>query len=279
MPPERARDGASPERYWLLIEFGDTEICKTSPGLDEDLYVTAEAEAFVKWHAGQLSWAAAIRDRRIQLYGPSWLVRAFPTWNARSMFAHIKPVSRSRALRLNSIGTAGRAMLRAIRGHRSHFLPSRIRHGDKEDDMDNVTVEGSSTLSPMDLSMPRSKGIVIGFWIVTALFCLQIGFTAYAQLGLPQVAEAFTHLGFPDYFRVELAWAKLLGVVLLLAPVPARLKEWAYAGFAITLGSALIAHFAVGDGPEAWGFAAGTGVLWGLSYFFWRRLEAMPASA
>ena len=141
----------------------------------------------------------------------------------------------------------------------------------------NVTLESSSTLSPMDLSMTRSKAIVIaswGFWTVTALFCLQIGFTAYAQLRLPQVAEAFTHLGFPDYFRVELAWAKLLGVVLLLAPVPARLKEWAYAGFAITLGSALIAHLSVGDGPQAWGWAAATGVLWGLSYFLWRRLEA-----
>jgi hypothetical protein len=80
-----------PERYWLLIEFGDAEICKTPPGLDEDLYITAEAEAFVKWHAGQLSWAAAIRDRRIHLHGPAWLVRAFPMWNARSMFAHITP--------------------------------------------------------------------------------------------------------------------------------------------------------------------------------------------
>jgi hypothetical protein len=135
----------------------------------------------------------------------------------------------------------------------------------------NVTLEGSGALSPMDLSMPRSKGIVIGFWIVTSLFCLQIGFTAYAQLRLPQVAEAFTHLGFPDYFRVELSLAKLLGVVLLLAPVPARLKEWAYAGFAITLGSALIAHLSVGDGPQAWSWAAGTGVLWGLSYLFWHR--------
>ena len=48
-----------PERYWLLIEQGDTEICKTYPGLDEDLYITAEAEAFVKWHTGQLSWAEA----------------------------------------------------------------------------------------------------------------------------------------------------------------------------------------------------------------------------
>ena len=137
----------------------------------------------------------------------------------------------------------------------------------------NVTVTSSGALSPIDLSLPRSKGIVIGFWTATVLFCLQIGFTAYAQLALPQVAEAFARLGFPDYFRVELAWAKLLGVVLLLAPVPARLKEWAYAGFAITLVSALIAHFSVGDGPEAWGFAAGTSVLWGLSYFFWRRVS------
>lgn len=128
---------------------------------------------------------------------------------------------------------------------------------------------------PRDLTMPRSKPLVIAFWIVTALLCLQIGFTAYAQLRLPQVAEAFAHLGFPAYFRVELACAKLLGVVLLLAPVPARLKEWAYAGFAIDLGSALIAHFSVGDGPKAWGWAAATGVLWGLSYVLWRRLQAM----
>ena len=134
-------------------------------------------------------------------------------------------------------------------------------------------------LSATNLGMSRSKGIVAGFWIVTALFCLQIGFTAYAQLRLPQVAEMFTHLGFPDYFRVELAWAKLLGVVLLLAPVPTRLKEWAYAGFAITLGSALIAYLAVGDGPEAWSWSVVTGVLWGLSYFFWRRVKAMSASA
>ena len=121
--------------------------------------------------------------------------------------------------------------------------------------------------------MHRSKATVVSFWIVTALFCLQIGFTAYAQLRLPQVADAFADLGFPGYFRVELAWAKLLGVLLLLAPVPARLKEWAYAGFAITLGSALIAHLSVGDGPDAWGWAAGTLVLWALSYFFWRRLQ------
>jgi len=118
------------------------------------------------------------------------------------------------------------------------------------------------------VTTPKAKTVV--YWIITGLFCLQMSFTAYAQLRLPEVAQAFAHLGFPAYFRVELSWAKLLGVLILLAPVPLRLKEWAYAGFAINLASALIAHLAVGDGPEAWGFAAATGVLWGLSYFLWQ---------
>jgi hypothetical protein len=93
-----------------------------------------------------------------------------------------------------------------------------------------------------------------------------MGFTAYAQLRLPQVAEAFTHLGFPDYFRVELSWAKLLGVLLLLAPAAGATQGVGYAGFAIT--SALRSSPTLGGRrPEAWGWAAATGVLWGMSYF------------
>ena len=79
----------------------------------------------------------------------------------------------------------------------------------------------------------------------------------------------------PITSRVHLAWAKLAGIVVLLAPVPARLKEWAYAAFALNIGFAITAHIAVGDGPDAWLWAVGTGVLWGLSYF-WRRLDAAP---
>lgn len=136
-----------------------------------------------------------------------------------------------------------------------------------------------STLQKPALSAITPKAITIAYRIVTGLFCLQMGFTAYAQLNLPEVAQAFAHLGFPDYFRVELSLAKFAGIALLVAPVPARLKEWAYAGFAIDLTSAVIAHLAVGEGPEAWGWAAGTGVLWGLSYYFWRRREAAPAQS
>ena len=96
-------------------------------------------------------------------------------------------------------------------------------------------------------------------------------FTAYAQPALPQVQQVFTHLGFPDYFRVELSVAKIVGVVVLMVPVPARLKEWAYAGFAVTLTSALIGHLAAGDSVAVYSWAVVAGVILGLSYFFYTK--------
>ena len=130
--------------------------------------------------------------------------------------------------------------------------------------------------------MNESKGLAAAFWIFTALFCLEMSFTAYYELlRLPEAAQAFTRLGFPAAsFRVELSWAKVAGVAALLMPmVPARgviyvIKEWAYAGFAINLVSALIAHLSIADRPEALAPSAATSVLWGLSYFFWRQLQA-----
>jgi hypothetical protein len=128
-------------------------------------------------------------------------------------------------------------------------------------------------------NVASTKVNMVGYWIATSLFALQMGFTAYAQLRLPQVAAAFTHLGFPAYFRVELSWLKLAGLLVLLLPAPDRLKEWAYAGFAITLVSALIAHLSVGDDAAKWSWAVGTAVLWAMSYFFFRRLAPRASSA
>jgi hypothetical protein len=66
---------------------------------------------------------------------------------------------------------------------------------------------------------------------------------------------------------------------LLIPMAPARIKEWAYAGFAINLVSALVAHFSISDRPQAFIPSTITSVLWCLSYYFWRRLQATPASA
>ncbi len=62
------------------------------------------------------------------------------------------------------------------------------------------------------------------------------------------MAEGFKHLGFSDYFRVELAVAKIFGALVLIIPaIPVRIKEWAYAGFGITFISASIAHASSAD--------------------------------
>ena len=89
------------------------------------------------------------------------------------------------------------------------------------------------------------------YWVSTGMVCLVMIFSAVNfNLTNPigPMKGAFTHLGYPDYFRIELTAAKVLGVLALLIPgVPGKVRNFAYAGFAITLLSASIAHFSVGD--------------------------------
>lgn len=84
------------------------------------------------------------------------------------------------------------------------------------------------------------------YWITTTLLALQLVLAGIMYFTNPEVATGFVHLGFPDYFRQELGIAKLAAAVLVLLPmVPLRVKEWTYAGLAITFVSAFIAHTAV----------------------------------
>src|SRR4030088_614391 len=126
--------------------------------------------------------------------------------------------------------------------------------------------------------MPKTK-TVVAFWITTAVFSLWMLFTAYAVLYLPPAIEAFTQLGFPaHFFRVEVSCAKVAGVAILLLPTPQRLKEWAYAGFAINLGSAFIAHLAAGEGAAAYSWSLVAGAILALSYTFnWKRASETGA--
>ncbi|MGG9970292.1 DoxX family protein [Ferruginibacter sp. SUN002] len=90
------------------------------------------------------------------------------------------------------------------------------------------------------------------YWSATGIIGLMMLFSAYNYFSNPQMAGAFKHLGFPDYFRIELAIAKILGVAILLIPqVSNKIKEWAYAGFGIVFISASIAHASSGDPSSA----------------------------
>lgn len=86
------------------------------------------------------------------------------------------------------------------------------------------------------------------YWTITGFFSLLMVFNAVQYLINPQLVKDFIHLGFPDYLRIELAFAKTIGALVLILPkIMARIKEWAYAGFGINLISASIAHLMSGD--------------------------------
>lgn len=89
----------------------------------------------------------------------------------------------------------------------------------------------------------NSKYLYWGSTGLVALLALASGAMYFVQ----PPTETFAQLGFPDYFRIQLGVAKLVGGVALLVPLPRWVKEWTYAGFTIDFGSAIIAHLAVGD--------------------------------
>ena len=95
------------------------------------------------------------------------------------------------------------------------------------------------------------KATKIIYWATTGLLAVMMSYSAYLYLTEPAMELAFQHLGFPGYFRVELAIAKLIGAVLLLVPISTRIKEWVYAGFSIVFISAFIAHLVSGDPVSA----------------------------
>ena len=86
------------------------------------------------------------------------------------------------------------------------------------------------------------------YWIATGIVA---GIMLWSALNFalnPEMKDAFAHLGLPDWFRIELTIAKLLGVAALTLPmIPATVKEFAYFGFAIVLVSAAVAHLSSGD--------------------------------
>lgn len=115
------------------------------------------------------------------------------------------------------------------------------------------------------------------FWTTTTIIFLMEGVIPALTGNTELAKEGIRHLGYPDYFRIELTVFKVLGALALILPmIPARLKEWAYVGFGITMVSAFIGH-AVVDGVNTQTFLplVFLGILI-ISYIFYhKKLEAV----
>jgi len=98
---------------------------------------------------------------------------------------------------------------------------------------------------------PAGKAGKIIYWVATLWLALGMVSTGIVQLiKTKEETDLMTHLGYPIYFLTILATWKMLGVVAVLVPKFALLKEWAYAGFFFAMTGAVFSHIAIGDGTK-----------------------------
>lgn len=98
---------------------------------------------------------------------------------------------------------------------------------------------------------PGGRTGKIIYWIATIWLALGMLSTGAVQLFKAKEGQGgvdmITHLGFPVYLLTILGIWKILGVVAVLIPKFALLKEWAYAGFFFVMTGAIFSHIALSD--------------------------------
>lgn len=76
------------QRYWIVFEHDDIEICVKNPGHDVDLWVSGNIKTLVEIWLGHITLRQACDDGALQLDGSRSEVEAFSEWFILSHFAH-----------------------------------------------------------------------------------------------------------------------------------------------------------------------------------------------
>jgi hypothetical protein len=76
-------------KYWLVMKPDDVSVCLHYPGFESDVLVIADLSAFYQVWLGRTTFAAALRNRSIEIAGIPSLVRGFPHWFALSPVAEL----------------------------------------------------------------------------------------------------------------------------------------------------------------------------------------------
>lgn len=120
------------------------------------------------------------------------------------------------------------------------------------------------------------KKTKIFYWIFNSLFCFFMLGSAIPDILSSSEAVKGMHdgLGYPLYFIPFIGVAKTLGVVAVLLPINAKIKEWAYAGLCFDLIGATYSIFAAGQGANAWFMILPLSFAALAYYFFWKKQRA-----
>ncbi|MEH6703538.1 MAG: DoxX family protein [Galbibacter orientalis] len=114
------------------------------------------------------------------------------------------------------------------------------------------------------------------FWIATSLiFVMEALMPLATLLFAHEYFNAGTKpLGYPDYFAYALIVCKVLGGTAIMFPkLPAKLREWAYAGLTFNLIFAVISHIVVDQVIANIIMPIVVGVVLGVSYIYSQKIK------
>ncbi len=120
------------------------------------------------------------------------------------------------------------------------------------------------------------RGLNILYWATTIPFALFMGMVGVQNAMMTQgsIDLITTNLGYPQYIIPPLGWAKILGSLGILVPIPPRLREWCYAGLFFDLIGAVYSGVAKNGFDPMMLTLLVPFALMGLSYGAWlRKLE------
>jgi hypothetical protein len=125
------------------------------------------------------------------------------------------------------------------------------------------------------------KTINIIYWVSTLLFAALMIFSSIGGIEPNKQTIEFLHdgLGYPIYFIQFISIAKIVGAVVLLIPVPKKVKEWAYAGLFFDLAGAVYSGVAVAGKLDPMMLMMLGWIVPGVvSYYYWGKKTRLAGS-
>ncbi len=109
------------------------------------------------------------------------------------------------------------------------------------------------------------------YWGVTGLFGVAMIGAGIFELTHPkELTDTMDRLGFPHYALTLIGVGKIAGGAIVLVPSLDRIKEWAFAGFAVDFYGAIASHGIAGDTFEQTAPAVFAALFCAAAYFVWK---------
>lgn len=77
------------DRWWLVVQGGEVDLCLKDPGYEVDVFMTTDLRTLTRYFMGDISTRDALDSGAIRLHGRRALVADFERWMPRSHFGQV----------------------------------------------------------------------------------------------------------------------------------------------------------------------------------------------